>query len=76
MLEKFEGFREKQSNQQTQKMEFSIAKNEEQSVACEMKKEGDNPLLELLNPFREDNYIPHQLLKRKSKNNRRDCVCR
>jgi len=65
MLEKFEGFQEKQSNQQAQKVELNISKAEEKSVADEMKKAVDNPLLELLNPVRESNYVPHQLLKKK-----------
>ena len=62
MLEKFEGFEQKQSNQQAQKVELNISKVEEKSVANEMKKAVDNPLLELLNPVRESNYIPCQLL--------------
>ncbi len=65
MMEKFQGFQEKQHNQQAQKMELKIGKTEEKSVADEMKKAVDNPLLELLNPVRENNYIPNQLLKKK-----------
>ena len=64
-MEKFEGFQEKQSNQQTQKMELSVAKNEEQSVADEIKKGVDNPLLELLNPVKKSNYVHGELLKKK-----------
>ncbi len=65
MLEKFEGFQEKQPNQQAKKFELNISKAEEKSVADEMKKAADNPLLELLNPVRESNYVPSQLLKKK-----------
>ncbi len=65
MMEKFEGFQEKQPNQQAQKMGLNIGKTEGKSVADEMKKPVDNPLLELLNPIRESNYIPSQLLKKK-----------
>ncbi len=35
------------------------------SAMVNNKKEADNPLLELLNPVRESNYILHQLLKKK-----------
>ncbi len=53
VMEKFEGFQQKQSNQQVQKMELNINKVEEKSDAYEMKNPAYNSLLELLNPVRE-----------------------
>lgn len=65
IMEKFEGIQEKQPIQQAQKIELNVSKNEEISVADEIKKSVDNPLLEVLNPVRESNYVPSQLLKKK-----------
>jgi hypothetical protein len=65
IMEKFEGLQQKQLNQQAQKIGLNVTKVEEKSVADEMKKSVDSPWLELLNPVRESNYIPHQLLKKK-----------
>ncbi len=70
MMEKFEGFQQKQFSQQVQKMELNIEKAEEKSVTDEMKNSVYNSLLELLNPVRESNYIPSKLLKKKRKRNK------
>ncbi len=48
MMEKFEGFQEKQTIQQAQKIEISIAKPEEKGVADEMKKAVDSSLLAII----------------------------
>ncbi len=48
IMEKFEGFQEKQTIQQAQKIEISIAKPEEKGVADEMKKAVDSSLLAII----------------------------
>ncbi len=67
IIEKFQGFQEKQSDQQNQKLEIKFDKAEEKNIADEMKKAVDNPLLELLDPVRESNYIPSPLLQEKKR---------